>query len=416
MGKDPIVIVPPSFPRFILWETVGIVGFFHILLYGPPNDPTPLFFLANALVFTGLYPVLYFYNQMRVPVILKFLIRPLGYVLRLLLMISSFLWITYILYATGFSIGMISFFQVVKNDWMFLAPFFALDYFLFLEHMWGLSEFNFSFWSSLGMISDSVSGVVGGFIVGRILFTRWSFFQDEGEIQGVIWAILILAGIAAVVWFGNKTRRIIVSAPEAPPTPSLAQFIFWEIVGVLGFFHILIFSSANDPTHLYFLSNMLVFVVLYPVLYFYNQLYFPAVLKFLVLPLSITLRLVLLISSFIGIAYLLYAIHYSLGTVSVFQVVKDYWIFLVPFFVINYFWLLEHLWGLSRVNFAFWSSVGMVSDSVSGIVSGYALGRTLNTKWGIFFGDDNIRALIWIIFILIGLAAVVWFGHKTRKG
>ena len=57
----------------------------------------------------------------------------------------------------------------------------------------------------------------------------------------------------------------------------------------------------------------------------------------------------------------------------------------------------------------------MISDSVSGVVGGYLLGRTLNTKWGMFFGDENIRALIWIIFILIGVGAVVWFGNKTRK-
>jgi hypothetical protein len=58
----------------------------------------------------------------------------------------------------------------------------------------------------------------------------------------------------------------------------------------------------------------------------------------------------------------------------------------------------------------------MISDSVSGVVGGFYLGRTLNTKWGMFFGDGDVRTLIWIIFILIGIAAVVWFGNKTRKG
>jgi F0F1-type ATP synthase assembly protein I len=72
--------------------------------------------------------------------------------------------------------------------------------------------------------------------------------------------------------------------------------------------------------------------------------------------------------------------------------------------------------GVSQSNFTFWASVGTLSDSVSGVVGGFYLGRILDTKWGMFFGDADTRALIWIIFVLIGVAAVVWFGNKTRKG
>ena len=78
--------------------------------------------------------------------------------------------------------------------------------------------------------------------------------------------------------------------------------------------------------------------------------------------------------------------------------------------------MVEHLWGLSKVNFSFWTSLAVISDGVSGVVMGFYLGRTMITKWGIFFGDANTRALIGIIFILIGIAAVSWFGNKTRKG
>lgn len=58
----------------------------------------------------------------------------------------------------------------------------------------------------------------------------------------------------------------------------------------------------------------------------------------------------------------------------------------------------------------------MISDSVSGIVGGLYLGRTLITKWGMFLGGVEIQGLIWSIFILSGVAVVVWFGNKTRKG
>jgi hypothetical protein len=86
------------------------------------------------------------------------------------------------------------------------------------------------------------------------------------------------------------------------------------------------------------------------------------------------------------------------------------------FFVFDYFFFVEHLWGLSRVNYTFWGAVGMISDSISGVVGGFYLGRTLDTKWGMFFGDTETRGLIWIVLILVGIAAVVWFGNKTRKG
>lgn len=208
VGKEAAVAAPPpSFARFILWEIVGIVGFLHILLYAPANDPTPLFFLVNAVVFLVAYPTLYFYTQMKMPVVLKFLVFPLGVALRVLLMATSFLWITYVLYASGLFLGAASCFIVVKTYWMFLAPFFVVDYFFFFEHLWGLSRVNFTFWSSLGMISDSVSGVVGGLYLGRTLITKWGMFLGDVEVQGLIWSIFILIGVSAVVWFGNKTRK-----------------------------------------------------------------------------------------------------------------------------------------------------------------------------------------------------------------
>ncbi|HXL72430.1 MAG TPA: hypothetical protein VN963_02290, partial [bacterium] len=77
MKQDPNVTAPPSFPRFILWEIIGIAGFLHILQFAPANDSTPLFFLANAVVFVAAYPVLYFYEQLKIPVLIKFLISPL---------------------------------------------------------------------------------------------------------------------------------------------------------------------------------------------------------------------------------------------------------------------------------------------------------------------------------------------------
>lgn len=123
-----------------------------------------------------------------------------------------------------------------------------------------------------------------------------------------------------------------------------------------------------------------------------------------------------MINCFIWVTYVLYATGFMLGDVSCFSVFKDYWMFLGAFFALDYFFLVEHLWGLSKDNYTFWRSVGMLSDATSGVVGGFVLGRILNTKWGMFFGMPDVRALIWIIFILIGVAAVEWFGNKTRKG
>ncbi|HJT24594.1 MAG TPA: hypothetical protein VJ873_08450, partial [bacterium] len=93
----------PSFARFILWEILGAMGFLHILFYGQEKNATPLFFMANSVAFVALYPSLYFYTRLKLPAVLKFLIMPLGITLRILLMISSFIWITYILYAAHLS-------------------------------------------------------------------------------------------------------------------------------------------------------------------------------------------------------------------------------------------------------------------------------------------------------------------------
>ena len=208
MTKETTAIFqPPPFSRFILWEILGIVGFLHILQYAPANDPTPLFFLGNSIVFILLYPVIYFYSQLKLPPVLKIIISPLSIFLRLVMMVSSFLWIVYVAYATGYLLGDVSLFLIFKNYWMFMTPFFVMDYFFFLEHLWGISTVNFTFWASVGMISDSVSGVVGGFYLGRILNTKWGMFFGDPNIRTLIWVIFILIGVGAVVWFGNKTRK-----------------------------------------------------------------------------------------------------------------------------------------------------------------------------------------------------------------
>lgn len=219
MGKEAAVVQPmeqkPIFARFILWEILGIVGFLYILFYGTPNDPTPLLFLGNALIFLAAYPALYYYKQIKMPLFLKFLLLPLEYSLRVILMANGFLWIIYLLYTTSFNLTCtqgnlplaIHCFDVIKSDWMFLAPFFVMDYFFFFEHLWGLSRVNFTFWSSVGMISDSVSGVVGGLLLGRTLISKWGQFFGSQDVQGVLWMDFILIAVGAVVWFGNKTRK-----------------------------------------------------------------------------------------------------------------------------------------------------------------------------------------------------------------
>jgi hypothetical protein len=199
--------VQPSFARFILWEILGIVGFLHVLEYAPADDPTPLLFLCNAAAFLALYPVLYFYHQLKMPPFLKPAVRALEAVLRALLMVSGALWVSYVAYASGFHLGPANCFAVIKSYWMFLAPLYVLDYFLFFEHLWGVSRVNFTFWVSVGMISDSVSGVVGGFYLGRTLVTKWGMFLGAPETQGLLWCLFILSGVAVVVWFGNKTRK-----------------------------------------------------------------------------------------------------------------------------------------------------------------------------------------------------------------
>lgn len=198
--------------------------------------------------------------------------------------------------------------------------------------------------------------------------------------------------------------------------PPFSRFILWEILGVVGFLHILQYAPANDVTPLYFLANAVVFVIVYPILYFYNQMNIPQVLRVLISPLSVVLRLVLMVSCYFWIAYILYATGCTLGFASCYAVFRDDFMYLAPFFVMDYLFFMEHLWGVGRVNVSFWRGVGMISDAVSGVVGGYYLGRTLNTKWGVFFGDDETRALIWVLFILIGIAAVVWFSNKTRQG
>ncbi|MGH7738750.1 MAG: hypothetical protein ACREL1_01270 [bacterium] len=203
-----------------------------------------------------------------------------------------------------------------------------------------------------------------------------------------------------------------------PPAvvPPISRFLLWQIVGLVGFLHILYYAPAGDPTPLVFLANAVVFLVMYPALYFYPRLTAPVFLKPLVSPLNAALQVILLLNTYIWVTYALYAAHLVLDHVSVWEVFASDYPLLLLLFAVDYIFFFRHLFGVSGHEHGFWSSAGILSDAVSGVVLGYGLGRTLDTKWGMFFGGNMERVMVWVIFILIGVAAVVWFNAKTRKG
>jgi hypothetical protein len=226
----------------------------------------------------------------------------------------------------------------------------------------------------------------------------------------------------------GKVDRFLVLVPRKDPmpptiktntgaaTPPLSRFMLWQIVGIVGFLHILYYAPGNDPTPLVFLSNAVVFLVLYPVVYFYNRLTVPAFFKMLISPLYAALQVILLMTTYIWITYALYATNYTLDHVSVWEDFANYYPVLFLLFVVDYVFFFRHLFGISGHEHSFWSSAGILSDAVSGVVAGYGLGKILDTKWGMFFGGNPTRVLFWLIFIMVGVAAVVWFNQKTRKG
>ncbi len=207
MGKDPVISKPPSFARFILWEILGVVGFLHILYYGPANDPVPLIFLANAVIFVLTYPVVYFYQQLKMPVFLKFLISPLHAFLQVLLLISTYIWITDVLYATGYSLDHVYCYQVFADYYWAVFPLFMMNYFFFFQHLWGVSGHEHTFWSTAAILSDAVSGVVVGFGLGHTLDTKWGMFFGGNEVRVLVWVIFVFIGVGVVVWFNARTRK-----------------------------------------------------------------------------------------------------------------------------------------------------------------------------------------------------------------
>lgn len=204
------------------------------------------------------------------------------------------------------------------------------------------------------------------------------------------------------------------ASPATPPP--LSRFMLWEIVGLVGFLHILYYAPAKDPVPLIFLGNAAIFLLIYPMTYFYEHITVPAFLKFLVSPVHAFLQVILLITTYIWITYVLYATQYPLDQVPVYDVFAGYYWVLFPMFMLVYFFFFLHLLGVGGERHSFWSSAAILSDGVSGVVLGYGLGKTLDTKWGMFFGGDPIRVLIWMLFLFIGTIVVVWFNARTRKG
>lgn len=116
--------------QVVLFELGAAYALFTLVQKGNAQDPWTIRFVYNACFFLAAYPFLAFWRAGGVPGLIRFILFPLGWALRIALLFSTYLWVIYafwVLHLDGylrlmvdrpFAIGVLFFFLY----WSFFGP------------------------------------------------------------------------------------------------------------------------------------------------------------------------------------------------------------------------------------------------------------------------------------------------------
>jgi len=192
---------------------------------------------------------------------------------------------------------------------------------------------------------------------------------------------------------------------------SFLRLLFWEGIGLAGFFHLHAHPIANPSWSFYFFYGVLFFLLAYPVLYFYRWKVMGGCLGMVLWPLSYVLSWGLGVSAYLGIAYvLLFAGNPAFFTLW------DHWAAMGFLFIFVYFPLIQPLWGVSRNYCALPDLLRILFYPLLGGCLGFGLGWVVSQKFLFTTASNEIRFLLWLGMILLGTALGSFFAQRRLKG
>jgi hypothetical protein len=191
------------FVQVILWELLAAYGLFRLIQCGSGQDAWTFRFVYNACFFLVFYPCLAFWRFGGVPGLIKFILFPIGLLLRLGVMVSAYFWTAYIFWSVQ---------HMELVDLMFRRPvvigfLFFLIYWSFIGTLLGTKGQASSVWGLTRLTLFTVGSGLIGFLIGRGLDLALAARQWPADQR--LWILVLSTLLFALVgsWVGKFRER-----------------------------------------------------------------------------------------------------------------------------------------------------------------------------------------------------------------
>jgi hypothetical protein len=185
--------------RLVFWEAWAVTGLIHMLHFAPAGNKTSLYFLYNALAFLVLYPSVYLYKWIPLPGLLRMILIPLDVCFHTLLLLSSFLWLGYVVF-----VFWPSFFPFLVSNAIVLCVFWALLYMTWVRYGFGTARAFMAFGPLLVLTFWVAAGGALGFFGGRWLVEHIGNHIGSDSVKLLVWVLLVLTGMSGAALMAPK--------------------------------------------------------------------------------------------------------------------------------------------------------------------------------------------------------------------
>jgi hypothetical protein len=196
--------------RVLLWELAAALGLLRLLQTAPPGDPWTIRFVTNACFFLAAFPLFTLFRHGEPPGLVKLILTPLGFILRIGLVLSAYLWAAFLFW----SFKQTDLLKLMFDRPVVLGLLFILLYGAWIRHLWGTAEKPLDGSATVRMTFMTLFAGGIGWVLGkgmdRILSTS---FPDPVK---RLWIAAVLTLLFAVVgaWIGKSGSRKAVRKNE----------------------------------------------------------------------------------------------------------------------------------------------------------------------------------------------------------
>jgi hypothetical protein len=188
--------------QVVIFELAAAYGLVRLLQSASSQDPWTIRFVYNACFFLAAYPFLAFWRAGGVPGVLRFILFPIGFALRLGLMVSAYFWVIF----TFWTFQRNDVLDLMVNRPVAIGALFFLLYWSFIGPVLGTTGKGAGIFALLRLAVITVVVGAVGFLIGRGLDVTLAARQWPQDQR--LWIVVLVTMVFALVGsWGGKIRE-----------------------------------------------------------------------------------------------------------------------------------------------------------------------------------------------------------------